>query len=33
MTKIVFEDQLLLNTGQKDCIMLQGEHSAMLFNL
>ena len=26
---IVFEDQLLLNAGQKYCRMLQGEHSAI----
>ena len=29
-TKIVFQDQLSLNAGQKYCIMLQGEHSAIL---
>ena len=29
-TKIVFEDQFLLNAGQKYCRMLQGEHSAIL---
>ena len=29
-TKIGFQDQLLLNTGQKYCRMLQGEHSAIL---
>ena len=28
--KIDFKDQLLLNTGQKYCRMLQGEHSAIL---
>ena len=28
--KIGFQDQLLLNAGQKYCIMLQGEHSAIL---
>ena len=28
--KIVFQDQLLLNAGQKYCRMLQGEHSAIL---
>ena len=28
--KIVFQDQLSLNAGQKDCRMLQGEHSAIL---
>ena len=28
--KIGFQDQLLLNTGQKYCRMLQGEHSAIL---
>ena len=27
--KIGFQDQLLLNTGQKYCRMLQGEHSAI----
>ena len=27
---IVFLDQLSLNTGQKYCIMFQGEHSAIL---
>ena len=30
MTKIGFQDQLLLNAGQKDCRMPQGEHSAVL---
>ena len=29
-TKIRFQDQLLLNTGQKYSRMLQGEHSAIL---
>ena len=29
-TKIDFQDQLLLNGGQKYCRMLQGEHSAIL---
>ena len=29
-TKIGFQDQLLLNAGQKYCRMLQGEHSAIL---
>ena len=28
--KIGFQDQLLLNAGQKHCRMLQGEHSAIL---
>ena len=28
--KIGFEDQLSLNAGQKNCRMLQGEHSAIL---
>ena len=28
--KIGFQDQLWLNTGQKYCRMLQGEHSAIL---
>ena len=28
--KNVFQDQLLFNAGQKYCIMLQGEHSAIL---
>ena len=28
--KLVFEDQLSLNAGQKYCTMLQGEHSAIL---
>ena len=28
--KIVFQDQLSLNAGQKHCRMLQGEHSAIL---
>ena len=28
--KIVFQDQLSLNAGQKYCGMLQGEHSAIL---
>ena len=28
--KIVFQDLLLLNAGQKYCRMLQGEHSAVL---
>ena len=28
--KIVFQEQLLLNAGQKYCRMLQGEHSAIL---
>ena len=28
--KIGFQDQLLLNAGQKYCKMLQGEHSAIL---
>ena len=27
--KIVFQDQLLLNAGQKYCRMLQGEHSTI----
>ena len=27
---IVFQDELSLNAGQKYCIMLQGEHSAIL---
>ena len=30
MTKNGFQDQLLLNAGQKYCRMLQGEHSAIL---
>ena len=32
--KIGFQDQLSLNAGQKYCIMLQGEHSAifLIFN-
>ena len=30
MTKNDFQDQLLLNAGQKFCRMLQGEHSAIL---
>ena len=30
--KIGFQDQLLLNAGQKYCRMLQGEHSAILSN-
>ena len=30
--KTGFQDQLLLNAGQKYCRMLQGEHSAILFN-
>ena len=30
-TKIGFQDQLLLNAGQKYCRMLQGEHSAILW--
>ena len=29
-TKIGFQDQLVLNAGQKYCRMLQGEHSAIL---
>ena len=29
--KIGFQDQLLLNAGQKYCRMLQGEHSAIIF--
>ena len=29
-TKIVFQDRLLLNSSQKYCRMLQGEHSAIL---
>ena len=29
-TKIDFQDQILLNAGQKYCRMLQGEHSAIL---
>ena len=29
-TKIGFQDQLLLNAGQKFCRMLHGEHSAIL---
>ena len=29
-TKIVFQDPLSLNAGQKYCRMLQGEHSAIL---
>ena len=29
-TKIGFQDTLSLNAGQKYCIMLQGEHSAIL---
>ena len=29
-TKIGFQDRLSLNAGQKYCIMLQGEHSAIL---
>ena len=28
--KIGFQDQLLLNAGQKYCKMLQGEHTAIL---
>ena len=28
--KICFQDQLLLNDGQKYCSMLQGEHTAIL---
>ena len=28
--KIIFQDQLSLNAGQKYCKMLQGEHSAIL---
>ena len=28
--QIGFQDQLLLNAGQKYCIMLKGEHSAIL---
>ena len=28
--EIGFQDRLLLNVGQKYCIMLQGEHSAIL---
>ena len=28
--KVVFQDQLLLDAGQKYCRMLQGEHSAIL---
>ena len=30
MTKIGFQDRLLLNGGKKYCRMLQGEHSAIL---
>ena len=30
LSKIGFQDQLSLNTGQKYCRMLQGEHSAIL---
>ena len=30
ITKMGFQDQLLLNAGQKYCRMLQGEHSAIL---
>ena len=29
--KLGFQDQLLLNAGQKFCRMLQGEHSAILW--
>ena len=29
-TKIGFQDQLLLNAGQKYCRMLQGKHSTIL---
>ena len=29
-TQVDFQDQLLLNAGQKYCRMLQGEHSAIL---
>ena len=29
-TKIVFQDRVSLNAGQKYCRMLQGEHSAIL---
>ena len=29
-TEIGFQDQLLLNAGQKHCRMLQGEHFAIL---
>ena len=29
--KIGFQDQLLLNAGQKNCRMLQGEHSEILW--
>ena len=29
-TKTGFQDQILLNAGQKYCIVLQGEHSAIL---
>ena len=28
--EIGFQDQISLNAGQKDCKMLQGEHSAIL---
>ena len=28
--KIGFQDRLLLNAGQRDCRMLQGEHSVIL---
>ena len=31
--KIGFQDQLLLNAGQKYCRMLQGEHYAFFFDL
>ena len=31
--KIGFEDRLLLNTGQRYCRMLQGEHSAILLTI
>ena len=31
--KIGFQDQLSLNAGKKYCRMVQGEHSAILFNL
>ena len=33
MTKIGFQDRLLLNAGQKYCRMLQREHSAILLTL
>ena len=31
--KFGFQDQLLLNVGQKYCRMLQGDHSEILFDL